>query len=115
MDSRLSTAQNSLITDDRQGIQFYHCFYVFAYFLVFILAHNALLQVVYEKNTEKSPVAAMWRYRSRITFEHLEFFIEQQKSTVKCPILKQYLKEVMININKLCSNITCFLYIGGEA
>ena len=64
--------------------------------LVSLLAHNALLQVVYEKNTEKSPVAAMWRYRSRITFEHLEFFIEQQKSTVKCPILKQYLKEVNI-------------------
>ena len=60
------------------------------------LAHNALLQVVYEKNTEKSPTAAMWRYRSRITIEHLEFFIEQQKSTVKCPMLKRYLKEVII-------------------
>ena len=67
-------------------------------FLISLLAHNALLQVVYEKNTEKSPVADMWRYRSRITIEHLEFFIEQQKSTVKCPILKHYLKEVMINI-----------------
>ena len=69
--------------------------------LVFLLAHNALLQVVYENNTEKSPVAAMWRYRSLITIEHLEFFIEQQKSTVKCPILKQYLKEVMINIIRM--------------
>ena len=59
-------------------------------------AHNALLQVAYEKNKEKSPVAAMWRYRSRITIEHLEFFIEQQRSTVKCPVLKKYLKEVNV-------------------
>ena len=58
------------------------------------LAHNALLQVAYEKNKEKSPVAAMWRYRSRITIEHFEFFIEQKKSTVKYPVLKKYLKEV---------------------
>ena len=66
------------------------------------LAHNALLQVAYEKNKEKSPAAAMWRYRSRITVEHLEFFIEQQKSTVKCPILKKYLKEVTIIIKLAC-------------
>ena len=50
------------------------------YTFISLLAHNALLQVVYEKTTEKSPVAAMWRYRSRITIEHLEFFIGQQKS-----------------------------------
>ena len=67
-------------------------------YLVSLLAHNALLQVVYEKNVERNPAAAMWRYRSRITIEHLEFFIEQQKSAAKCPVLKQYLKEVIINI-----------------
>jgi len=57
-----------------------------------------LLQVVYEKNIENNPAAAMWRYRSRITIEHLEFFIEQQKSKVDCPVLKKYLKEVIIYV-----------------
>ena len=96
IDAKLNAALNLFINDDMQGIQFYHCPQLFVYILlVSLLAHNALLQVVYEKNTEKSSVAAMWRYRSRITIEHLEFFIGQQKSAANCPILKQYLKEVM--------------------
>ena len=60
------------------------------------LAHNALLQTVYEKNTDDNPTAAMWRYRSRITIEHLGFFIEQQKSSSECLVLKEYLKQVII-------------------
>lgn len=82
-----------------------------------ILAHNALLQVVYEKNEEKSPTAAMWRYRSRITIEHLEFFIEQQKSTEKWPILKKYLKEVHNQYykNNIVTIFVFFIYAGGEA
>ena len=60
------------------------------------IAHNALLQTVYEKNTDDNPYAAMWRYRSRITIEHLGFFIEQQKLYSECPVLKEYLKQVII-------------------
>ena len=60
------------------------------------LAHNALLQTVYEKNTDDNPNAAMWRYRSRITIEHLGFFLEQQKSHSECLVLKEYLKQVII-------------------
>ena len=111
MDSRLNKAQNSFMNDNRQGIYFHLCLHMFVCFF-FISAHNALLQVVYEKNEEKSPTAAMWRYRSRITIEHLEFFIEQQKSTEKWPILKKYLKEVH---NQYYKNDTvtnfCSLYI----
>ena len=59
-----------------------------------IIVHNALLQTVYEKNMDDKPAATMWRYRSRITIEHLGFFIEQQKSNVKCPVLKEFLKQV---------------------
>ena len=99
MGSRLTAAQNLFINDDRQGILFANLYvHVCVLFALNCVAHNALLQVVYEKNTERSPTAAMWRYRSRITIEHLEFFIEQQKSTVKCPVLKRYLKEVIIII-----------------
>ena len=60
------------------------------------LAHNALLQTVYEKNTDDNPTAAMWRYRSRITMEHLGFFIEQQKLSSECLVLKEFLKQVTI-------------------
>ncbi|XP_065899490.1 E3 ubiquitin-protein ligase rnf213-alpha-like isoform X3 [Dysidea avara] len=72
--SKLKSVQELVIDDSRQ-------------------AHNALLQIAYEKNTDDNPAAAMWRYRSRITIEHLGFFIEQQKSKVECPILKEFLKQ----------------------
>lgn len=97
MNSRLTKAQNLFINDDKQGILFHLHLSTLDTFS-FLIAHNALLQVIYEKNTEEHPTAAMWRYRSRITIEHLEFFIEQQKSKVECPLLKKYLKEVIINI-----------------
>lgn len=60
-------------------------------------ANNALLQVAYEKNIDENPTAPLWRYRSRITIEHLEFFIDQQNSDVECPMLKEYLKQVITN------------------
>ena len=59
------------------------------------LAHNTLIQTVYDEKTDGNRVAAMWRYRSRVTIKHLGFFIEQKKSTLKCPILKEYLKQVI--------------------
>jgi len=66
----------------------------FTWYDLLFIAHNALLQIAYEKNTDDNPAAAMWRYRSRITIEHLGFFIEQQKSKIECPILKEFLKQV---------------------
>lgn len=62
------------------------------------IAHNALLQVIYEKNKDENLAAPLWRYRSRITIEHLEFFIDQQsKSENECAMLKEFLKEVNNN------------------
>ena len=83
----------------------------------YFIAQNALLQVVYEKNKDENPAAPLWRYRSRITIEHLEFFIDQQsKSENECPVLKEFLKEVTASIYVSYNNvyILCYVYIGSE-
>ena len=73
--------------------------------MCYFIAHNALLQVIYEKNKDENLAAPLWRYRSRITIEHLEFFIEQQsKSENECAVLKEFLKEV--NNNCMFATIT---------
>lgn len=73
--------------------------------ICFLLAHNTVLQIAYERNTDDNPAAAMWRYRSRITIEHLGFFIEQQKSKTECLILKEFLKQVILLIATIIDTI----------
>ena len=79
-----------------------HCLHI-----MHLLAHLRLLEIAYEKNTDENPVAAMWRYRSQITIEHLQLFMDQPKYETQCPILKEFLNQVnillfsIIFVNKL--------------
>jgi len=94
MTSKLKSAQELVIDDGKQGTKVLSNVYFTMIYHLFFIAHNALLQIAYEKTADDNPAAAMWRYRSRITIEHLGFFIEQQKSKLECPILKEFLKQV---------------------
>jgi len=70
------------------------CIYFSLQFVFFFT--DALLQMAYESNIDQSPTAAMWMYRTQITTEHLGFFIEQQTQSVEFPVLKEFLKEVIL-------------------
>ena len=95
MQNHYQQALNLIANDDSQGNKIIQLLKILCEDIFHILEHDALFFMIYEK----IPVHAgdlqpgMWRYRARITLEHLAHAL-QQNADKSLVILKEFLRLV---------------------